>query len=219
MGLSASRATHFPDNIDTLYEAPDIHQITYSHNNSCRKGRSTLPKMVLERAGEFILSYFEEIKFIPKIIEPYAGNGVATNIIYKKLITKFPVIIKSTEFQDLIEYMNEDSYDVEFDINGVDTIKKYAKDGYDTLMMISPPPNEKTYHDYFTIREWEKVETSKYFIFIGELGASDGSAGLYEFMLKNNPIWKLECRKMLFKKPDEFSPGDFVEKELFIFSK
>jgi hypothetical protein len=84
--------------------------------------------------------------------------------------------------------------------------------------MISPPPNNySNYADYFAIKEWAKVPTAKLFIFIGELGASDGSEGLYDYMIEDNMDWKLDCRKMLYHGYDNM--GGDVEKELFIFTK
>ena len=87
-------------------------------------------------------------------------------------------------------------------------------------MMVSPPPesldDNPLYGDYFTIREWTNVESAKLFIFIGEMGASDGSEGLYYYMT-NHPVWKLDYRKMLYSCEDIL--GGPCEKELFIFVK
>lgn len=75
------------------------------------------------------------------------------------------------------------------------------------------------YADYFAIRAWERVgfgdtKKDKYLIFVGELGASDGSDGLYDYLMRSR-VWKIVCRKMLFQGLDIL--GGPCEKELFIF--
>ena len=51
-------------------------------------------------------------------------------------------------------------------------------------------------------------------VFIGELGASDGSDGLYDYLV-NGGMWNLMCREMLDCSVDLL--GGPCEKELFIF--
>jgi hypothetical protein len=60
------------------------------------------------------------------------------------------------------------------------------------------------------------VPSAKYIIFVGELGASDGSSGMYLYML-HNTIWKLEIRETISDVPDVF--GGIIEKEVFIFKR
>ncbi len=119
--------------------------------------------------------------------------------------------------------MDNNPDDFEFPLSGgincVEGVQKYSQDNYNILMMISPPPNHySNYADYFAIKEWEKVvDGIKLFIFIGELGASDGSEGLYDYMIENNMYWQVDCRKMLYHGIDGM--GGDVEKELFIFTR
>jgi hypothetical protein len=221
MGLEQSRAVTYPSNIDDLYESykerctPEM--IRSNHLNVPKKGKCTMGQRVVQKAVDRIWEYLKEknITYI-KILEPFAGQGIASNIIQKRL----NVEIRSTDILDLSKYMDESSYPVEFGLSGVDTVEKYYIDGYNTLMMISPPPesaeDNPLYGDYFTIRAWTNVESAKLFIFIGEMGASDGSEGLYDYMI-NHPIWKLDYRKMLYRCEDVV--GGPCEKELFIFVK
>ena len=242
MGVEQSRLEQYPSNIDEMYEIYEtytqnnknnnhIHQhIKENHLNLPKKGMSTLPEFVIEIAANDILEYLTKTGFKDqcKILDVFSGNGIASNIIHKKL----NVEMKSTDALDLSMYMDENSYPVEFNLTGVDAVKKYSGDeyGYNTLLMICPPPSSlsdsdgedisilySSYSDYFTIKEWAKVKSAKLFIFVGEMGASDGSSGLYHYMLENNPDWKLEYREMLHFGYDIF--GGDVEKELFIFSK
>jgi hypothetical protein len=221
MGLEQSRVVIYPSNIDDLYESykerctPEM--IRSNHLNVPKKGKCTMGERVVQKAGDRIWEYLKENHLEEvKILEPFAGNGVASAIIQKRL----NVEIKSTDILNLSKYVNESSYPVEFGLSGVDTVEKYTQGGYNTLMMVSPPPESSKdnplYGDYFTIRAWTNVESAKLFIFIGEMGASDGSEGLYSYMM-NHPIWKLDCRKMLYSCEDVV--GGRCEKELFIFVK
>lgn len=229
MGVEQSRTVKYPSNIDEVYKnnkTTHIQHIKENHLNLPQKGMSTLPEYVIEKAANHILEYLVKTGFKNecKILDVFSGNGVASNIIQKKL----NVEMKSTDALDLSMYMDENSYPVEFNLTGVDAVKKYCDDGYNTLLMICPPPSSPSesssydisyvaYSDYFTIKEWANVKSSKLFIFVGEMGASDGSSGLYRYMLRDNPDWKLEERRMLHLGYDIF--GGDVEKELFIFSK
>jgi hypothetical protein len=221
MGLEQSRAVTYPSNIDQLYESYKerctAEKIRSNHLNVPKRGKCTMGQRVVQKAGDRIWEYIKDKKIIDiKILEPFAGQGIATNILQKRL----NVEIKSTDILDLSMYMDESSYPVEFGLSGVDTVEKYAQDGYNTLMMVSPPPesaeDNPLYGDYFTIRAWTNLESAKWFIFIGEMGASDGSEGLYDYMM-NHPIWKLDYRKILYSCEDNV--GGRCEKELFIFVK
>ena len=66
-------------------------------------------------------------------------------------------------------------------------------------------------HDYI---EQTKKGNRRYIIIIGELGASDGSEGIYKYMIEH-PSLKIAYRIMLISCFDIF--GGPLEKELFIF--
>ena len=230
MGLEQSREAKLPEDIDEQYQ---IYQPNWNAQaigaislNKSAKGKTTLKKQTLCYAGELICNYFETQPDVItlKVLEPFAGNGVASKIIHNKLSKlNSNIIIKSTDVQDLSEFVDESSHPVEFGINSVDTIRKYSADGYNVLMMISPPPAttsptvKSDYADYFAIKAWEQVPTAKYICFIGELGASDGCEGLYDYMCVDNKTWLLDCREMLVRTTD--ITGGPCEKELFIFKR
>lgn len=250
MGLNESRNANLPEDIDAnqaQYEKSWVPKVVSEIGvNKSKYGQSTLSPQTLEIAGEHLAKYLEKYILLcnpnVKILEPFAGNGVGSKIIYDKLSEKIPhIVLKSTDLQDLSEYTNHNSHPVEFGINSVETIRKYDGDKYNILMMISPPPSQtqpkvKTiqppsppviplecqdyfsgYGDYFAIREWEKSLNSELLVFVGELGASDGSEGLYKYLIKNNPIWELVFRTIIYSGTDIF--GGAIEKEIFIFKK
>ncbi len=233
MGVEHSRAIVLPDDINLKYET--IKQ-NWTENtlknincNKPKKGEATLSNVKLQKAADFLVKYLESnIQWIgePKILEPFAGNGIASKIFYNSLIKKFPnTILKSTDVQNLNEFIDENlSHPVEFGLNSVETIEKYGDDDYNILMMISPPyfvldlPNPITgYADYFAIKKWTQLENKKLIVFVGELGASDGSEGLYKYMLEDNSEWKLDFRE-IFNLSGDISGGR-LEKEIFIFKR
>ena len=69
--------------------------------------------------------------------------------------------------------------------------------------------------DYYSIVEFieQNIGKDKHIVFIGELGSSDGTEGLYNFILTNIKI-KLLHREMLITAYNQFG---IIEKEIFIF--
>jgi hypothetical protein len=230
MYVEQSRIIKLPDGINENY---DYYQKNWNREfisqiglNKSVKGYTTLSKNILNIAGVYIKSYFKSIKLDDnlKILEPFAGNGVASKIIHAKLLElDSNIVLKSTDVQNLTDCVDEFSHPVEFGLNSVQTIEKYKNDGFNVLMMISPPPNGTKgeeifgYGDYFAIKNFHQLDSSKYLFFIGELGASDGSEGMYQYLLDENSFWELKFRELLYSGDDFF--GGKVEKELFIFKK
>ena len=79
------------------------------------------------------------------------------------------------------------------------------------------PLQNHGYGDYYACKDFIGQTESgmkKQIVFIGELGASDGSPGMYNYMLRH-PRLKLSLRKVLYKRNyPVFGP---VEKEVFVF--
>jgi hypothetical protein len=228
MGLGFSRQESLPVDIDinyNLYKASWYEQKYLEKNvNQNYKDKTTLSSDTLEKAG-LIISEFIETNNLEKInvLEIMAGNCLASKIIYG-LIEKKINTWKATDLQNFsqtIASLDSTIISVEFNIDCVDAVKNYGQN-YEILLMISPPPSQSNkdeydgYGDYFAIKKWTDLPNTKYIIFIGELGASDGSSGMYKYMMEHN-IWKLIFREMLLKSTDVF--GGPCEKEIFIFQK
>lgn len=228
MSLEYSRQVKLPEDIDTKYNEykklwTSKNILTHKVNRSI-KYKSTLKPKTLNKAINFLISYLKNnFDWIgePKILEPFAGNGIATKLFYDKLIHEFSnIIIKSTDIQDLSkDFEPSRSYMVEYNLSAVETIEKYGNQDYNILLMVSPPPSSTipNYADYFTIKKWSGIVDAKLIVFVGELGASDGSEGLYQFMLTDNPDWKLDLRELIYNGKDIFN--DALEKEIFIFKR
>jgi hypothetical protein len=96
----------------------------------------------------------------------------------------------------------------------------------DILLMISPPCSMTIdgtndvcgFADYYACHDFIQMSIEqakpKYIIFVGELGASDGTGGMYNYML-NHPRLFLSKRFMIDKGVPS-AMGNY-EKELFIF--
>jgi hypothetical protein len=223
MSLEYSRQLNLPERINEKFgdyqQNWNQESIRKNKLNSSQIGKSTLSKQTLEFAGNILKLYWQDLHKL-KILEPFAGNGVGSKIIYKKLSEIYPDLeLKSTDIQDLTEFIDNSSHPVEFGLNSVETVEKYKDDGFNVLMMISPPPsstdNNTGYADYFAIERFSQLESSEFLIFIGELGASDGSEGMYQYLLVDNPFWSLDFRQILSSGTDIF--GGKSEKEIFIF--
>jgi len=203
--------------------------------NYISKDKSTLPYESMELAGKIIGNYLSlSARFDSSlennvcILDPLAANGVASKIIFKQIKEKNPnVKYIASDIQNLSNIMSSKSLDVEFDLDCVDSIIKH-QDYANVLLLACPPPysykntstqfvntNEEPtgFVDYFAIKKWTELG-KKYLIYIGEMGFSDGTSGMYHYML-NHSVWKLEYRKVIIEKEDLF--GRFIKKEIFIF--
>lgn len=216
MSLDISRRTPLPididQSIDTCRTFWSTEIVSQNRLNSSKRGEPTMPRKILSKAAIAIREFYDTNNNNGHILETFAGNGAATRVISDHIPD---ATIHATDLVDLSEYVDEKCHPVEFGVHAVDAVEKYGST-VDTLMMITPPPSSD-FADYFAIRAWERAEIKnddKYLIFVGELGASDGSDGLYDYLI-HSPVWKIACRKMLFQGIDIL--GGPCEKELFIF--
>lgn len=186
----------------------------------------TLPTSVVLSAGKIMgetLSKFEKSEW--KILEIMAGNCCGSRLLFgstRKIIPIFQWICT-----DIIDYKKTiKEPEIHFEkLDGIDSVSKYF-DSVDVLVMMCPPPSYVMYDnkvnplclcDFYPIIDWiamaKKVHVNKFIVYIGELGGSDGTEGMYIFML-NNPDLILECRQMLITGHNQFG---IIEKEIFIF--
>jgi len=128
---------------------------------------------------------------------------------------------------DIIDY-KKTIKEPEIRFEKMDAIKSVHTyfDSVNVLLMMCPPPSDVMYDgkinplclsDFYPIIDWiemsKKVKENKFIVFIGELGGSDGTEGMYRFMLDHSEL-NLECRQMLIKAHNQFG---IIEKEIFIF--
>lgn len=216
MGVEQSRASQLPVNLNDNYESYKKNWHIIEDTYKQEAGISTLGKQTLTNAAITIREYFAD-KSSLSILEIMAGNGHATDIVYDEL-KDYLTLEKwtSTEIQNLPQTSNRP---IIFGCDSVDAVTTYGTN-HDTLLMISPPPlsrsDDNGYGDYFAVKKWTELNNSKYIIFVGELGASDGSEGMYKYMMEH-PVWKCVERKMACSGLDLF--GGRVEKEIFIFAR
>lgn len=220
-GAESSRIIEFDTNLINNYEQYSklwIEQVCVKNmNNNSKLNEATLYDESIEKAANIISEYFETQNLQNlNILEPYAGNGYASKIFLDTLSKKYTVNMKSTDITNFKETSNENCCNVEFGINSYDTVVKY-NNNYDILLLNSVPPSNN-YSDFFCINKWLEHPNSKYLIFCGELGASDGSEGLYHYLLTTcSDKLQLDVRKTYFYQHDPMF--DDCYKEVFIFKR
>ena len=235
MGVEMSRSACLPDEIDKpeirkmIIESWTSENIQGSVLNSSQSTRceSTLGPGTLSKAGKLTAEYFslhDKNKKNLKILEVMAGNCVASKIMCDSL----------SPYIDMSNWISTDMITCPTRIksipfvpcNPVEAVQKFGPMS-DLLLMISPSPypvykensenKDLGYGDYYAVHDYiaqAEHKECKHIIIIGELGASDGSEGMYKYILNHENL-KLVVREILYTGKDIF--GGMVEKELFIF--
>lgn len=236
MGPSASRLASLPSNIDDIEVRQQIisnwrlDEFKHRSYNISQKTsqRSTLYVETLSTAGELISKFFSpfvEMEF--KILEIMCGNGIGTSILYSQMSS---LNISKWMMTDLFNWNSKElSSPFEFEqLNSVEAIGKYGVDS-NVLLIVSPPPAPCVdmcgFGDYYACHDFisqtlsqshsvSAISQQKFIIFVGELGASDGSEGMYKYLLEHINL-NLVFRHMISLTKDIL--GGNCEKELFIF--
>lgn len=180
---------------------------SYSDQTHCQKSasRPTLGDHLI-KANEYLRQMCREEWSSMTILEVCAGNGLASGILlqgidYERIIKTdlFPPdpVVQSVAGLSPIEKLASE-----------EAVRKYrdAK----VLLLISPPPMCTA--DYLAIREFE----GDVIIYVGELGASDGSEGMYRYLM-DHPIFALTHEFLIYRAIDPF--GGNCDKKLYIFQR
>lgn len=179
--------------------------------------KSTLSPHVLQRAAKSLWKVF--FGFSLNILEIMAGNGCATKILQRELqgcYLSWTATDVQPEFPCLATNATKgDTNIIKCGIDAVAAVEQFGKD-HNTLLLVSPPPGNDSYADYYAIELWTKLPNAVFLIFIGELGASDGSEGLYKYLMEHEK-WKCIVRETIHVQNDVF--GGRLEKEVFTFWK
>lgn len=238
MGAEISRKQNMPDNIDSfeskIKKSWNKESITSDVNNSNQYKLIPPRDEMITKCGNEIVQTFQELNLGRKesVLEIMSGNCIVSKLLYDKLE---PIIDPNGDYicSDVVSYSPAeylDIYPFEFvKMNSVQAVEKYGKNST-LLMLVAPPPCPSCigingeyaetigYGDYFACRNYiqqtkEMDNVTKFIIFYGELGASDGSSGMYKYMMEHESL-DLIKRIVVF---DEFGVVDRVVKELFIF--
>lgn len=160
----------------------------------------------IKPALPYMKKIFDSFSHPIDILEVGSGNGFNTNIIAKLKN------INSLTASDVVVY--EKSY---YDVKNMlshDAVKAYPGN-IDMLLMVSPPP--EGFMDYYAIKEYElKLQKNpKYLMILGELGASDGTDGIYQYLISGTQSdWSLISKHDFSKKTDIFG-GDCTKSVYF----
>lgn len=226
MGLDQSRAKLLPDDIDdpksleflksTWRPARASNQ--YYNAVQLDSDVTTLPPAIL-RAASVIIS-----GILPNhltVLEVFAGNGRAGEIISENMkYTQWMATDILPHHENVVNRKHEPKFR---QLDALSAVSLYG-DSHDVLLMICPPPclhnfrdtgsaDLGGYADYYACRAF-LAKGKGCIIFIGELGRSDGSPGMYRYLLTNDKLQLLH-RETLAEHEDIL--GDPVIKEIFIF--
>ena len=230
--LQDSRKAIFPDFIN-LQEFKEImikqwkdtvinKDVVNNHQES--KELPTLPVTIVMKAGKILMDKLELLnKKDITVLEIMAGNCSGSRILLNTIKKK--INVKKWISTDIIDFTkNIKEKEIEFyKLNGLESVQKFNGKA-DILLVMCPPPNKLMMNncinsmalcDYYSIVEFIElnIRKDKHIVFIGELGSSDGTEGLYNFILTNIKI-KLLHREMLITAYNQFG---IIEKEIFIF--
>jgi hypothetical protein len=167
---------------------------------------------------------------IERLIRDHIPNKTINNFIRTDLFTQYRVIIDSKYDS---KYNDKSATKIECGLASEVAVQKYGQDS-NVLLLISPPSN--SHLDYYAITEYEKIaslndettasddkeildNTSKYIIYIGEMGGIDGCTGMYKYMTTHKH-WKLVYRHIICAKLEVYLPHTCKHRyitELFIF--
>ena len=130
--------------------------------------------------------FFQKIDIKLKVLEVFSGNGVASMMIYdaiKSLVTSFT----STDILDMKKFYT--SPGIEFgQFSAPEAVERYGAKA-NVLLMVSPIPGNH-FQDLYAIIGFmqQHLGTVFFIVFVGELGASDGSEGIYDYMDKHPEV-------------------------------
>jgi hypothetical protein len=215
--LENSRTTLLPEDIDSReceLQTKWHETHTQDDNNTFQKmGEATLGKNMLV-VGDIINNFLLGCKIKDlKILEVMAGNCVASLMLDSKINDK----VESWVRTDIGDYSDKSKQ-----MDSIAAVENYG-DESNLLLIISPPPGTLDSHsgayfgDYFACKKFieTKKEENKYIIFVGELGASDGTEGMYLYMTEH-PRLELLRRQLIFRRRQDAFGGP-LEKEVFLF--
>lgn len=189
-------------------------------------------KEIVSKDGVVIFDNFDGDNLT--VLEVFGGNGVATKILSEKFTRGVNWMCT-----DIIEYpqwgggnsrvdnSRVDNSRVIFEkLNSVDAVAKYGLNA-NILLLVSPPPNSSSdllhggvYGDYYACKDFiemnRKSTAPKFIVFCGELGAADGSQGMYRYLFEHPNL--ISTAKGVIQVTTDPLFGDKCVKELFIFA-
>ncbi len=173
---------------------------------------TTLRPKALKIAARHLNTFFGCYR--PSILETFAGNGIATNIM-RRHFTNTTMWV-STDI---------DNFACNEQLDAVQAVAKYG-DTCNALLMVCPPRNRTNYYphavvgdfgDYYSCIDFieKRGHRGGYIIAIGRMFNSDFSCGMREFLVTHP---KLELKSQVVLSNDVICEDNPVAEELLIFS-
>lgn len=232
MGASLTREEDIPEYVTQTQKS---HYLSWQpsrveeHARTPKEG-CTLATESIVKVGLLLQEYFHNADIEHKIwnvLEVFAGNGSGMQIL------KHAFGSVNWIATDLCPQENEDV----LRCDALTSVELFGADS-DVLVMVSPPPysalteiieqspvafaylygdKDLGYADFFAVRTFLKQckpDQTKWIVFVGELGVSDGSVGMYRYLMLHANL-HLEMRVPL-ERFNDFT-GESSAKELFVF--
>lgn len=233
MGLAVSRAVDIDERLNLESFRQSIQKTWTEQNvqnyelNSHQgvKDHTTMPKDELAIVAKHLACFFEEKKTEFHILEIMSGNRAASKFVSD--ILKASKCSFTWLATDAVAWETlHDEFQFQ-QCHGVDAVSRFGEES-NVLLMITPPPylrfqvikdfkGDVGHCDYYACCDYIKQSEKKtrFIIFVGELGASDGTEGMYKFLTQHPRLNLLQREMIQNKKVDIFALP--IEKELFIF--
>ncbi len=151
-----------------------------------------IPLSIIPEFKSLLIKLMDIIPGKINIIEVGSGNN-ANSCYFERVLSSFRRI-KSFIKTDIYDYEIPGNYVC----NSETAITKYGQES-NILLLICPPVY--SYMDYFAIKEFEKTPMKKKFIiYIGDIGISDGSPEIYQYLQHGYTLKLANGKKKVFKK-------------------
>ena len=213
--LDKSRDLELPSNVDELINRPENQSEWFITSNDQPTGHNE-NQGIGNKVG-IILSSFYEGRDI-NLLEVFCGNCITSSLIQDHLNASTYIAT------DIHEYENEiDNHTIHFECHSASNGVITFGESMNVLLMVCPPPcsprqESNCYQDYHAIKLFIQLNKNnsedKWIVFVGELGAGDGSEGMYKYLLNDCQDIILEHRETIFLYENSMN---YLHREIFIF--
>jgi len=216
-----ARATKPPEYIDNMFVFLQLLKRWTPENAAKQRKPTQLSPQAMQTAADLIDMY---IPHKGRVLVPHKGRvlemGSETCITSMRLCSRnFGETWMHMNYVQIVAKYGQQSNVLLFNMPATHTIPKF-RPSFGSLALIDD--NDEFYSgycDYYAIKmfiEQESKESMRMVIFIGEIGVSSGSCGLYAYLL-DHPQLDLVLRKEISQEPSPDHPNYLISHELFIF--
>ena len=213
--LIQSRSSLLPFNIDELINRPESQSRWFITPNDQPTGYHE-NQDIGNKVGIILYIFFEGKNI--KILEVFCGNCITSSFIQGHINALIYIATDINEYECEI-----DNHTIQFECHSAsDSVITFGESA-NVLLMVCPPPSSSMqegncYQDYHAIKLFIELNKNKsedkWIVFVGELGAGDGSEGMYMYLLNDCQDIILEHRETIYLYEDSMN---YLHREIFIF--